>query len=278
MKQMKAAMLQTKVYGEKKKNIEQLEGLFKKVSREKVDLVTLPEMFNCPYQTGNFPVYGEERGGEMWKACSELAKKYGVYFSAGSVPEVDGAGRVFNTAYVFDREGREIARHRKAHLFDIDVKGGQCFRESDTLTPGDEVTVFDTEFGKMGLCICYDLRFPELARLMVMKGAGVILVPAAFNMTTGPAHWEILFRNRALDNQCYVLGTAPARDPQSGYSSWGHTIAVSPWGDILGQLEEQEGILMQTLDLERIGQVREQLPLLKHRRLDLYRLEECGPS
>ena len=155
------------------------------------------------------------------------------------------------------------------------MKGGQCFKESDTLTAGDQVTVFDTEFGTMGLCICYDFRFPELARLMVEKGAKVILVPAAFNMTTGPAHWEILFRCRALDNQAFVLGTAPARDPSSGYTSWGHSIAVSPWGDILGQMDEREGCMIHTLDLERAGEVRNQLPLLKHRRKDMYRLEEC---
>ncbi len=274
MKNMKVAMLQTRVHEDKMENIRQADRLMAELVPEQPDLVTLPEMFCCPYQTFNFPVYAEPRGGEVWSACSELAKKYGIYLSAGSVPEVDEEGHIYNTAYVFDREGRQIARHRKAHLFDIDVKGGQSFKESDTLTPGEEVTVFDTEFGKMGLCICYDFRFPELARLMVEKGAGVILVPAAFNMTTGPAHWEILFRCRAMDNQTFVLGTAPARDPSSGYTSWGHTVAVSPWGDILGQLEEKEGVLIQTLELGRTKEVRSQLPLLKHRRKDMYCLEE----
>jgi omega-amidase len=273
MNTIKVAMLQTKVWEEKEKNIQQLEKLLKKLEAERLDLVTLPEMFNCPYQTSNFPVYAEPEGGKTWNACSRLAKEYGVYLSAGSVPEKDEEGHVYNTAYVFDRQGKQIAKHRKAHLFDINVKGGQCFKESDTLTPGNEVTVFDTEFGKMGLCICYDFRFPELARLMALEGAKVILVPAAFNMTTGPAHWEILFRSRALDNQSYVLGTAPARDPESGYTSWGHTVAVSPWGEILEQLGEAEGYILRTLDLERVSEVRSQLPLLKHRRTDMYHLE-----
>lgn len=273
MNTIKVAMLQTKVWEEKEKNIQQLEKLLKKLEAERLDLVTLPEMFNCPYQTSNFPVYAEPEGGKTWNACSRLAKEYGVYLSAGSVPEKDEEGHVYNTAYVFDRQGKQIAKHRKAHLFDINVKGGQCFKESDTLTPGNEVTVFDTEFGKMGLCICYDFRFPELARLMALEGAKVILVPAAFNMTTGPAHWEILFRSRALDNQSYVLGTAPARDPESGYTSWGHTVAVSPWGEILEQLGEAEGYILRTLDLEWVSEVRSQLPLLKHRRTDMYHLE-----
>ena len=167
MTKLRAAMLQTRVYADKMENIREAGRKLEALEAEQVDLVTLPEMFNCPYQTPNFPVYAEPQGGPAWTACAELARKHKIYLSAGSMPEVDEAGRVYNTAYVFDRQGRQIAKHRKAHLFDIDVKGGQCFKESDTLTAGDQVTVFDTEFGKMGLCICYDFRFPELARLMV---------------------------------------------------------------------------------------------------------------
>jgi len=274
MRELKVTLLQTKVYTDKMKNIEMATKYIEAVSNEKPDLVTLPEMFNCPYQTQNFPVYAEADCGESWQAMSNLAKKYEIYLSAGSIPEVDETGRVYNTAYVFDRHGNQIAKHRKMHLFDISVEGGQFFKESDTLTAGNQITVFDTEFGKMGLCVCYDMRFPELARLMVLKGARVIIVPGAFNMTTGPAHWDIMFRSRALDNQVYTIGTSPARDLDSGYVSWGHSLIVSPWGDILKQLDEKEGRITCTLDLERIEQVRKQLPLLAHRRIDVYRLEE----
>ncbi|MCL1940404.1 MAG: carbon-nitrogen hydrolase family protein [Synergistaceae bacterium] len=273
MTEIKVTVLQTKVHADKIKNIEQAAELVEAAVREKSDLVTLPEMFNCPYQTANFPVYAEPEGGESWLALSGIAKKYGVYLSAGSMPESDG-GRVYNTAYVFDRQGVQIAKHRKMHLFDIDVEGGQYFKESDTLTAGEQITAFDTEFGKMGLCVCYDMRFPELARLMALKGAKVILVPGAFNMTTGPAHWEIMFRNRALDNQAYTIGTAPARDEASGYASWGHSIIVSPWGDVLEQMDEKEGCISRVLDLEYVDKVRKELPLLAHRRTDVYSLEE----
>lgn len=274
MVKLKVAQLQTCVHTEKMKNIEVLVSHLDIVTREKVDLVTLPEMFACPYQNSNFPIYAEREGDTLWQACSELAKQYHIYLSAGSMPEVDDIGRVFNTAYVFDREGNQIAKHRKAHLFDINVQGGQYFKESDTLTAGNQVTVFNTEFCKIGICICYDFRFPELARLMASKGAKIILVPAAFNMTTGPAHWEIMFRSRALDNQVYALGTASARDLSSGYVSWGHSIAVGPWGNVLGQLEETEGYIIHELDLDAVDQVRAQLPLLIHRRTDMYVLEE----
>jgi len=128
----------------------------------------------------------------------------------------------------------------------------------------------------MGLCICYDFRFPELARLMVNEGAKVILVPAAFNMTTGPAHWEIMFRQRAVDNQVFTIGAAPARDPAADYISWGHSIAVAPWGNVLVQLDDKEGYTVQTLDLGEVDKVRRELPLLAHRRSDIYTLCEIN--
>jgi len=275
---MKAAILQTKVFAEKEKNIRQLEEILDCGKTEGADLVTLPEMFACPYETGNFPLYAEPEGGPSWQALSALAKKHHIYLSAGSMPEF-GPGaegqtgrRVYNTAYVFDRGGRQIGKHRKAHLFDINVTGGQCFRESDTLSPGNQITCFDTEFGKVGLCICYDFRFPETARLMAQDGAKLILVPAAFNMTTGPAHWELMFRQRAVESQCYVIGTAPARDVESSYISWGHSIAVDPWGTVLAQMDEKEGIRLVELDFDYLEKVRQELPLLKHRRTDLYEL------
>ena len=305
---LKVAILQTHVFAEKEKNICQLADILAAGKTEGADLVTLPEMFACPYETPNFPRYAEPEGGPTWQALSALAKKYGIYLSAGSMPELEetaapmqgaantvdaesGAAaqsaassdvsgraaamtirRIYNTAYVFDRQGRQIGKHRKAHLFDIDVKGGQYFKESDTLSPGDHIGCFDTEFGRIGLCICYDFRFPETARLMAQDGAKIILVPAAFNMTTGPAHWELMFRGRAVESQCYVIGTAPARDPHSSYISWGHSIVVDPWGTVLMQMDEKEGIRIVELDLDYVEEVRQELPLLKHRRTDLYEL------
>ena len=292
---LKVAILQTHVFADKEKNIRQLEEILAAGKTAGADLVTLPEMFACPYETPNFPRYAEPEGGPTWQALSALAKKYGIYLSAGSMPELDmvseGGTRsgnftglasevpsgclkknVYNTAYVFDRQGRQIGKHRKAHLFDIDVKGGQYFKESDTLSPGDHIGCFDTEFGRIGLCICYDFRFPETARLMAQDGAKIILVPAAFNMTTGPAHWELMFRGRAVESQCYVIGTAPARDLHSSYISWGHSIVVDPWGTVLMQMDEKEGIRIVELDLDYVEEVRQQLPLLKHRRTDLYEL------
>lgn len=270
MTKIKVANIQMKVSDVKEENLVIVDRYLEKISKENIDIALLPEMFNCPYQTYNFPVYAEEEGGTSWKECSNLAKKYNIYLVAGSMPEKDENDRVYNTAYVFDKQGKQIAKHRKAHLFDIDVEGGQTFKESDTLTPGNEITIFDTEFGVMGLCVCYDFRFPEISRIMVDRGANVIFVPGAFNMTTGPAHWEILFRTRSLDNQVYSIGTAPARDPESGYTSWGHSMVVGPWGDIINEMDEKEGYIVTEIDLDKVKKVRRELPLLKHRRLDIY--------
>ncbi|MCI8610145.1 MAG: carbon-nitrogen hydrolase family protein [Firmicutes bacterium] len=269
---MRIAQMQTRVYQYKEQNLTELEKNLEKISGQGVDLVCLGEMFCCPYETPNFPVYGEPEGGEIWQRLSESARRYGIYLSAGSVPETTEDGKVYNTAYVFDRQGKQIGKHRKVHLFDIDVKGGQRFKESDTLTAGDWCTVFDTEFGKIGLCICFDFRFPELARLMVLEGAKLILIPAAFNLTTGPAHWEVMFRGRAVDNQCFVAGTSPARDMEASYHAWGHTLLVSPWGDVIEEMDEQEGIIINDIDLEETERIRNQLPLLSARRRDLYQL------
>ena len=236
------------------------------------DLVMLPEMWNGPYEAKCFPTFAEPEGGPSWQFLSALAKQRRVYLCGGSIAERED-DRVYNTSYVFDPDGNRIAKHRKMHLFDIDVTGGQHFHESDTLSAGNSATVFETPFCRIGLCICYDLRFPELSRLMVDAGAEVLLVPAAFNMTTGPAHWELLFRSRAVDNQVYTVGVAPARDPNASYQSWGHSIVCSPWGEVLMQMNETEEVRITSLDLNRLKQVRRELPVLKQRRTDIYRLE-----
>lgn len=274
MEKIKIAAIQMSTVADKMENVRTVKTYLEKIKDENPDFVILPEMFCCPYQTENFPIYAEKEGGPVWQQLSGYAKQYGIYLIGGSMPEKDAEGNVYNTSYIFDREGKQIGKHRKVHLFDIDVKGGQTFKESDTLTAGDSDTVFDTEFGKIGVMLCFDIRFPELSRMMVNDGVKVIFVPAAFNMTTGPAHWELSFRTRALDNQIYMVGCAPARDVSAGYISWGHSIVTDPWGRVTGMLDENEGILLAELDMDYEEQVREELPLLKSRRKDMYKLEK----
>ena len=201
---MKIAQIQMHVSGDKTADLRHAAELIRGAGE--IDLAVLPEMFCCPYDNSCFHRYGEEAGGEAQQALSALARERGIWLIGGSIPELEG-GNVYNTSFVYAPDGSCAARHRKTHLFDIDVAGGQRFMESETLTPGSDITTFETPWGTMGLCICFDFRFEELARLMTLRGAKVLFVPAAFNMTTGPAHWELLFRQRAVDNQ--VLPSAP---------------------------------------------------------------------
>ena len=273
MSKIKVGLIQMKVKDKKDDNLHKAAKLIDKICKEDVDMVILPEMFSCPYNTKNFPIYAEKEGDYSYKFLSDISKRNNIYLIAGSIPEKED-NNIYNTSYVFNRQGEKIAKHRKIHLFDIDIKNKQTFRESDTLSAGDKVTVFNSEFGKIGLCICYDFRFPEIARLMVDKGAKAIIVPASFNMTTGPAHWDIMFRSRAIDNQVYTIGCSPARDYDYSYISYGHSLIVSPYGDILCELDEKENFITYDIDLDYVDEIREQLPLLKHRRRDLYELLE----
>ena len=264
---MRLAQIQMHVTADKAANLRHAEELLHSVRG--ADMAILPEMFCGPYDNRCFRAYGEPAGGAAYQMLSRTARELGLWLVGGSLPELE-AGRVYNTSFVFDPQGACVARHRKMHLFDIDVEGGQRFRESDTLSPGDDVTLFDTPWGRMGLCICFDLRFEELCRVMALEGARVLLAPAAFNMTTGPAHWELLLRQRAVDNQLFTVGTAPARDESSSYVAWGHSMVCEPWGGIVHQCGTGEEVAVTELELSRIDAIRRQLPILSARRTDLY--------
>ena len=268
---MKLAQIQMSVTADREENIRRACRMVRQAGD--IDMAVLPEMFCCPYDNACFRAYGEAEGGAAWQALSALAKERGIWLVGGTVPEL-AEGRVYNTCYVFAPDGTCAAKHRKMHLFDIDVAGGQRFMESETLSPGNEVTTFTTPWGVVGVCVCFDLRFQELARLMTLAGATLLVVPAAFNMTTGPAHWELLFRQRAVDNQCFTVGTSPARDEAAGYVAWGHSIVCDPWGTVLHQCGAEETVAVTELDMARPAAIRQQLPILSARRTDVYEVRK----
>lgn len=269
---MKAALIQLFSTDDKARNLSHASDMIAEAALGGADIVVLPEMFCCEYRNSSFIANQEPAGGPAWTMLSGAAKKHGVWIIGGTVPESDG-GKLYNTSFVFNREGAQAARCRKSHLFDIAVKGGQHFKESDTFTPGDEIVSFETEFGRLGLCICFDMRFPELARIMALDGAWAVFCPASFNMTTGPAHWEIMFRSRAVESQVYTLGCAPARDENGSYVSYSNSIIVHPWGNVLARAGAEERILYADIDRAEAESIREQLPLMSARRTDMYRLE-----
>ena len=269
---MKLGLVQMQVSQEKDININKACQMIKKASSEGADMIVLPEMFNCPYDNKYFRKYAEDASGKTLSNMKKAALDNGVYLVAGSIPELD-KDKVFNTSFVIDPKGEIIAKHRKMHLFDIDIEDGIRFMESETLTPGSDITVFNTPFGIVGLAICYDMRFPELMRLMALKGAELIVIPAAFNRVTGPAHWELTARARALDNQVYFAAVSPAVDWNASYHAYGHTIFVDPWGSVKQKLDDGEGLLICEMDKNFIQKVRNELPLIKHRRSDIYEIE-----
>jgi predicted amidohydrolase len=270
MTKLKLALCQMNVIDDKRANLDNAESMICESADRNADFIILPEMFNCPYANEKFIEYcEEEHDSPTLNAISQLARDNAVYILAGSIPEKEN-DRLYNTSYLFDRTGKIIAKHRKMHLFDIDVKGRITFKESDVLTAGDEFTVAETEFGKIGIGICYDVRSVELARIMVENGAQMLVYPGAFNMTTGPAHWELLFRSRALDNQVFTIGVAPALNEDASYHSYGHSIIANPWGEVIAQAGQKEELIISEINLDEIKKIREELPLLKNKRKDLY--------
>lgn len=275
---IKIALCQMNVVDNKDENINKAIQMIKESKKQGADLAVLPEMFNCPYENEKFIEYAEEMEESITlKEISKIAKEENIHVLAGSIPELENDGdsqSIYNTAVLFDNSGNILGKHRKMHLFDIDVKGKICFKESDTLSAGNEITVIETELAKIGIGICYDIRFVELSRIMALNGAEILIFPGAFNLTTGPAHWEILFRSRALDKQTFTIGVAPALDRDANYNSYGHSIAVSPWGELIEELGFDEELKIVEIDLDEIARIREEIPVLKNRRTDLYEIKK----
>lgn len=268
------------VVDNKEKNIEKAIQMIKESKKQGADLAVLPEMFNCPYENEKFIEYAEILDdSQTLKEISNIAKKENIHVLAGSVPELvkdeeRDIDSIYNTAVFFDNDGKQLGKHRKMHLFDIDVKGKIYFKESDTLSAGNDFTIIKTDLATIGIGICYDIRFVELSRIMALEGAEILIFPGAFNLTTGPAHWELLFRSRALDNQVYAIGVAPALDKDASYNSYGHSIAVNPWGEVIEELDYSEELKIVEIDLDEIKRVREEIPVLKNRRTDLYEIKK----
>ena len=269
---MKIAVLQMNVTDDREANLREAGKGIKAAAEQGARLAVLPEMFCCPYSAEYFRAFAEPADGRIRTALSEMAAQNRIAVVGGSMPESED-GQIYNTSFVFDSDGKTIARHRKIHLFDVAFRNGQVFRESDTFSAGNEMTLFDLEGMRFGLCICFDMRFPELSRLMALHGAEAVIVPAAFNMTTGPMHWETLFRQRAADDQVYTVGCAPARNMQAEYVSYANSIVCSPLGEIMARAGTRKEMLTAEINREAVTAAREQLPLLSARRTDLYGLE-----
>lgn len=262
MNNIKLGLCQMNIIDSKQDNLKKATEMIENCKNSNVNIAILPEMFNCPYNIKNFPIYAEDfENSETISVISKVAKLNNIYVVAGSIPEIS-EGKYYNTCLVFDSSGAIIGKHRKVHLFDMSIKNRIRFKESDIFSSGNQVTVIDTEYCKIGIAICFDMRFSDLYREMSKAGAKIIITPGAFNMVTGPAHWELLVRARALDNQLFHAAVSPARNSKASYVAYGNSMLCDPWGNVLARADEKEQIVVADIDLDMVDNIREQLPVV----------------
>jgi deaminated glutathione amidase len=273
---LRAACVQFRARAEKRENIALMAPLVAEAAGRGADVVLLPEKWNAWLDGPELRAQAEELdSGPTVDAMSEWARIHRVNLIGGSVAILGEGDRVCNVSIAYDRDGARVAAYTKIHLFDVDV-GGISYRESDGTAPGSEPVVADLAGVRVGLTVCYDLRFPELYRTLALEGGATVLtVPSNFTLITGMAHWEVLLRARAIENQAFVLATG-----QHGYPgglrkpSYGHSMIIDPWGTVLAQAPEGDGVIVADLDMAALADIRDRLPALRHRRPDAYGLEE----
>jgi nitrilase len=269
---MKVALIQMNSGSDKAANIAAARALIDQaVAEEKPDWVCLPEVFD--FMGGSFKDKQAAAetipGGPAYAMLQEQAKKHGIFIHAGSILErIEGEARVGNTTVVFDRQGGELARYRKIHMFDITAPDGAKYHESAAMKPGDAVVTYDCEGVTVGCAICYDLRFPGLFQALADKGAEMIALPAAFTLQTGKDHWEPLIRARAIENEVYFAASAQTGLHTQGNeqrATWGHSMLVDPWGHVVSRASDGVGYVAGRVDVARVKKVRAMIPVAQHR-------------
>lgn len=269
MKDFRIASCQMDVVDDKNENIRHAVELIKEASNNNADIVCLPEMFNTPYDNDKFIENAEyEDDSITLEAMKTVADEESIILQCGSIAQA-ADDKIYNTAYLIDSNGKIIGKHQKMHLFDIDTNTMK-FKESDTLTAGDNITTIKTDLATISLAICYDVRFPEYWTLLNNNQTDIVIMPGAFNRTTGPLHWQTLIRARAIDNQYYIVATSPSQVDNPYYIAWGHSMIVNPWGNILANANEKEEIIYSQINEKDKIEVREQIPVLTNKRRDIY--------
>jgi len=264
---MRVAVCQVNSRHDRVANLAAAHRLLDQAAAAGADVAVLPE-----YVDYLGPADGEPKpepvDGEFAASFADAARRFGMWVLAGSFHEAGpDESHTFNTSLLFDRFGSLAATYRKIHLFDIDIPGRVSYQESRAVAPGDQVVTVDVEGVRLGLTICYDLRFPELFRQLAIAGAQVLVVPAAFTTHTGRDHWEVLLRARAIENQCYVVAAGQSGDHDPGKSCFGRSMVIDPWGTVVAQVSDGVGFAVADIDLDRVARIRQEVPSLANRRL-----------
>jgi omega-amidase len=268
---VKVGICQIKISKNKQENYKTVENAIQEVVEKGAKIIVLPECWNSPYGTENFKDYAEyvyDFNENTTIFMSKIAKKYKIYLIGGSIPtyEIKTKTEYYNTCICYNPEGNRIGTYHKIHLFDINIKDKIKFSESDVLSPGNSPCLLHTEYGKIGIGICYDLRFPRLADIYSTMKADILIYPGAFSIYTGEMHWTLLQKSRALDNQVHVITCSPARDMEAKYKAYGHSSVISPWGKVIYEADESpQNFVIELQDQDKIS-VREQINILKHRK------------
>jgi len=265
-----AGVVQLDTGAVKQDNLSRIEALIAQAARQSALLISLPETMNI-IAPGQGAESSEPIPGPTTDFLSAVAKRYGLWIHGGSMWERSLNGKPFNTTALIGPDGKVLSTYRKLHLFDVQLGDGPGIRESNQTAAGNEIVTVPTPIGHFGLSICYDLRFPELYRLMALAGAQILFVPANFTSTTGKAHWEVLLRARAIENSCYIIAAAQCGD-KPGYRAYANSMIVDPWGEVLAQLPQGEGVITAEIDLAKAARARAQIPALQNRRADVYAL------
>lgn len=266
----KIALVQMDTQNDKGKNMETALRYADEAAKEGALLVCFPEVMNLIGRNVGEGGGREPVPGYSTKLLMEKAKEKGIFIHGGSITEeIPGERRAYNTSVLIGPDGRILSEYRKLHTFDITLADGKAFRESDRVCPGESMETVTTELGVFGMSICYDVRFPELYRLLALKGAQVIFVPASFTKETGEAHLEALLRARAIENGCYLISAAQT-GTKPAYTAYGNSMVIDPWGRVTARAGTEPGILYGEIDLTYEEEVRRQMPSLKNRRSDLY--------
>ncbi|HLT20701.1 MAG TPA: carbon-nitrogen hydrolase family protein [Thermomicrobiales bacterium] len=277
MDTMRVALVQINSRHDKEANIRRAEELIDQAAATGARLVALPEYVNFLGPREQHEEIAETIPGPITERFSAKAKEHGIYLLGGSIHERTGTpGKFYNTSVLYGPDGEMLARYRKIHLFDIDLTGNVSANESATILPGEEIVTAEVDGHTVGLSICYDLRFPELYRLLALEGAEILFVPAAFTMFTGKDHWHTLLRARAIENQAFVLapGQFGAHEPND-QRCYGHSLIVDPWGTVLADAPDKECVVTAELDFEHLRKIRTQLPSLANRRPSAYLSREA---
>ena len=254
-----------------KANLEEAERLIKTAVQQDAELVVLPENFAIMglTETDKVAIAEKPGDGQIQQFLSQQAQKRGIWIVGGTVPIQSGvAGKVYSTSLLYNDSGEVVARYDKLHLFDVVLEdSNESYNESETIEPGDDVVVVDTPFGKLGMAVCYDLRFPELFRVMADLGMEICVLPSAFTNLTGRAHWESLLRARAIENLCYMIAPDQGGYHKNGRETYGDSMIVDPWGVVLNRLPHGTGVVVSSIDLEKLRKTRQNFPALSHKRL-----------